>query len=103
MRYLIDKAVKVIVELYDPDEILLFGSYAKEKATLDSDIDLLIIKETSLPRHNRGWEVVEFLKRYPQKFDLLFYTPLEVLEAKQKPYSFIQSILISGTFVYKKF
>ena len=102
MQYLIDKAVKVILELYDPEEIILFGSYAKGDENLQSDIDLLIIKQTPLLRQHRGLDIVSHLKRFPQKFDLLFYTPSEILEKKQAPYSFINSILISGISVHKK-
>lgn len=102
MQYLINKAVQVIIELYDPDEIILFGSYAKGDENLHSDIDLLIIKSTPLLRQNRGLDIILHLKRYPQKFDLLFYTPLEILEKKQASYSFINSILISGISMHKK-
>ncbi len=39
---------------YQPDKIILFGSYAYGHPTRDSDIDLLIIKRTSeSPFHRR--------------------------------------------------
>lgn len=92
----------MIVELYDPDEIILFGSYAKENETISSDMDFLIIKQSLVPRYYRGLEIREHLKKYPLNFDLLFYTPTELLEAKRKKYSFIQSILVSGKSLYKR-
>ena len=42
---LIDKIVPLIVSLVSPDQIMLFGSYARGDNTDKSDIDLLIIKK----------------------------------------------------------
>ena len=41
----IDKIVSLIVSLASPDQIILFGSYARGDNTEKSDIDLLIIKK----------------------------------------------------------
>jgi predicted nucleotidyltransferase len=41
----IDRIVPIIVSLASPDQIILFGSYARGDNTKKSDIDLLIIKK----------------------------------------------------------
>ncbi|MDR1286868.1 MAG: nucleotidyltransferase domain-containing protein, partial [Treponema sp.] len=41
----IDKIIPMIVSLASPDQIILFGSYARGDNTEKSDIDLLIIKK----------------------------------------------------------
>ncbi|MDR2965155.1 MAG: nucleotidyltransferase domain-containing protein [Treponema sp.] len=41
----IDKIVSIIVSLASPDQIILFGSYARGDNTEKSDIDLLILKK----------------------------------------------------------
>ena len=41
----IDKIVSMIVSLVSPDQIILFGSYARGDNTEKSDIDLLILKK----------------------------------------------------------
>jgi predicted nucleotidyltransferase len=41
----IDKIIPIIVSLTSPDQIILFGSYARGDNTEKSDIDLLIIKK----------------------------------------------------------
>ncbi|MVN76097.1 nucleotidyltransferase domain-containing protein [Hymenobacter sp. HMF4947] len=46
----IQAVVRRIVEGYAPDRIVLFGSYAYGEPTEDSDLDLLIIKETAAAR-----------------------------------------------------
>ena len=41
----IDKIISIIVSLASPDQIILFGSYARGDNTAKSDIDLLIVKK----------------------------------------------------------
>ena len=41
----IDKIIPIIVSIASPDQILLFGSYARGDTNEKSDIDLLIIKK----------------------------------------------------------
>ena len=41
----IDKIVPIIISIAAPDQIILFGSYARGDNTEKSDIDLLIIKK----------------------------------------------------------
>jgi uncharacterized protein len=102
MQRWIDKVVQFVVEQYAPEQIVLFGSCAKGKQTLDSDVDLLIVKDTDLPRAYRGLEVVSYLKRFPVKFDLLFYTPSELECRMAAEYSFIHTIFKTGIILYKK-
>ena len=41
----IDKIIPIIISIASPDQIILFGSYARGDNTEKSDIDLLIIKK----------------------------------------------------------
>ena len=41
----IDKIVPIIISIASPDQIILFGSYARGNNTEKSDIDLLILKK----------------------------------------------------------
>jgi predicted nucleotidyltransferase len=41
----IDKIIPIIISIAKPDQIILFGSYARGDNTKKSDIDLLIIKK----------------------------------------------------------
>ncbi|HSV09858.1 MAG TPA: nucleotidyltransferase domain-containing protein [Hanamia sp.] len=44
--------VSEIVAEYEPEKVYLFGSYANNTATEDSDIDLFIIKNTTKKNQN---------------------------------------------------
>ena len=39
--------LKVLVEQFQPEQVILFGSYACGEPTPDSDVDLLVVKEMS--------------------------------------------------------
>jgi predicted nucleotidyltransferase len=41
----IDKIISIIVSSVDPDQIVLFGSYARNENNNRSDIDLLVLKK----------------------------------------------------------
>src|SRR5215475_5208185 len=94
--------VERIVALHDPDKIFLFGSYALGTARDQSDIDLLIVAPSRLPRLHRGKDAVAALSTFPCRFDLLFYTPQELEEQMRDPYSFEARILASARLLYSR-
>ena len=53
-RALYDEIVRRIVALADPDKIIVFGSRARGDHRADSDIDILVIKESTEPRYKRS-------------------------------------------------
>jgi predicted nucleotidyltransferase len=50
---LLAEVVRCILTIGSPRKILLVGSPAKSNACPDSDLDLLIIEESDLPRYRR--------------------------------------------------
>ena len=46
-KSIIDEVKRRLIEVYDPVEIYLFGSYAWGTPTKDSDLDLLIVVDKS--------------------------------------------------------
>jgi len=47
----IQEMVRRIVEGFDPEKIILFGSQARGDAGPDSDVDLLVVMNTASKRH----------------------------------------------------
>lgn len=41
---LLDRMVRVIVDEADPEQVILFGSRARDGATAESDVDLLVVE-----------------------------------------------------------
>ncbi len=88
-----------IVKEYQPEKIILFGSYAWGKPGSDSDVDLFIIKETENTR-----ETARAIGRsiFPRPFpiDIIVYHPKNVLKRKIMGDFFIKDILNKGKFLY---
>lgn len=82
-----------IVAHYEPQQILLFAS---------SDVDLLIIKNTTLPMWRRGRNVQALFTNSPVKVDLLFYSWEEIAAERARPHSFISRVLASARVIYPR-
>lgn len=102
----IDKVTKQIVSKlraqYDPEKVILFGSSARGNATNDSDIDLLIIKNTNLRFIDRWIAVREILSDPSRKFaiDTLVMTPGEIADRLSRGDQFIADIIQNGEVLY---
>jgi len=62
---------------FGAQRVLLFGSYARGPVTEDSDIDLLVVAETSLPANKRYAAVRRLVADVPAAFDIIVKTPNE--------------------------
>ena len=66
------------------------------------NIDLLIVKEVDLPRHQRGKYVRKFLTGFRFPKDILIYTPEEINEWKDCPLAFITTVVNKGKILYEQ-
>jgi uncharacterized protein len=73
----IGQVLERIKERFQPEKIILFGSYARGNATEESDVDVLIVAETGLTSKERFSAVSRLLRDYPASFDVIFKTPEE--------------------------
>lgn len=92
-----------LVKVYNPRKIYLFGSYAWGHPTEDSDLDLLIIvDESTEPRHKRGKPGFEVLWGVGISKDLMVYTKDEIEERATDSASLIYKILKEGKVLYAR-
>lgn len=77
---LLQEMVRTLVEAIDPDRIILFGSRARGDAKPDSDVDLLVIKDSDEPPHRRVIPAYRALGRISVPTDILWRTPAEIEE-----------------------
>jgi len=82
------------------ERVILFGSHARGEAKENSDVDLMIIAESDLPRFKRSRELYKLIRPYPFGMDLLVYTPQEVERGKLSPISFVSTVLQEGKVLY---
>ncbi len=97
----ISDIVNKIVAFYNPIKIILFGSYAKGYANENSDLDLIIIKDTDLPKHKRGREIRKYLFGTLVPMDIKVYTQKEFNEDITNPYSFIYEAVKDAKILYE--
>lgn len=97
---LVQEIVRRILVAGNPQKIVLFGSRARGDAQPDSDLDLLIIEESPLPRHKRPIPYLRALVGlFPSK-DVLVYSPAEVAEWAAVPNAFVTTALREGKTLY---
>jgi predicted nucleotidyltransferase len=98
----IKEIVNKIASGYNPEKIILFGSYADGNPKEDSDLDLFVIKDTDLPRPQRAVQVRKLLYGSMIPIDLIVYTPKEINESKGNRYSFVYEVLNTGKTLYER-
>ncbi|WP_042206836.1 nucleotidyltransferase domain-containing protein [Paenibacillus durus] len=96
------RITEMIVHCCSPDEVLLFGSYAKCQDNSDSDLDILVIGNFRSSPSLRGNEIKQWLRRYPITVDLHLMTREEIEAELRQPYGFVRSILSSSVVLYRK-
>jgi predicted nucleotidyltransferase len=102
MRAEINKIIRQVIDVYQPDKIILFGSYAYGKPDADSDLDLLIIKKTS-ERFIDRWVNVRRIVSDPKRsipFEPIVLTPDELKERLAIGDQFIKEIVTKGEVLY---
>ena len=83
----LENILRILVAEYQPERIVLFGSMASGTVGDWSDLDLVIVKETSRPFLQRLKEVA-LLCLAPVGVDYLVYTPtgLAAMAAERDPF-----------------
>ena len=101
-KRIIGQIAKKIVSRYKPDKIILFGSYAYGKPKKDSDIDLLIIKETKARHIDRAVKVREIIKNENRfvAIEAWVYNPQEIRQRLEMEDDFIKNIMERGIVLY---
>lgn len=89
-----------IIEKYEPEKIILFGSAARGESGFDSDADFLIIKkETPFYGADRIRELSRIVNRNIP-VDFLVYRPKEFEKRVEMGDPFLKSIIKEGKVLY---
>ncbi len=98
----LDQILRILTAHYRPEKIILFGSMANANVREWSDLDLVIIKETTQPFLQRLKEVA-LLCRASVGVDYLVYTPAELAQmmAEKNPF-ILQEVLRRGKVLYER-
>lgn len=96
----IDSLVEKIVDGYKPEKILLFGSYVRGNFGPDSDLDVMIIKESDDRPVVRRRKVLHLLRGTKMPKDIFVNTPREFEDTKDVIGTIAYEAYRSGKVVY---
>jgi predicted nucleotidyltransferase len=104
MKAIISKLVDRLKEQYQPEKIILYGSYAYGSPDKESDIDLLIIKDTSERPIDRRITVRRLISdiRNKMPFSSLVLTPDEISHYLAIGDDFLKEITNKGLILYER-
>ncbi len=99
---ILKEIVEVLVRDYQPETIILYGSYAYGTPTRHSDIDLFIVKETEKGTIDRYVEAARIIfdRNRPLPVQPLVVTPMELEERLNIGDPFFKEILSKGRRLY---
>lgn len=101
-RTTIQAIAQLIVERFNPEQVILFGSHARGEVGEHSDIDLLVVlADTGRPQ--RGNPIRRAIaEHFVLPVDVIIRSP-EVLAAQRNdPYSFVHKVLKEGEVLYER-
>lgn len=96
----IQAIVSQIAQKFRPRQIILLGSYARGEPRPESDVDLLIVMETSKREVQQALEIRQFLKPL-FGLDLLVYSPEKIKKRVALGDAFLKDILSEGITLYE--
>lgn len=99
---LLQEIVQRILAAGSPQRIIMFGSRARGTARPDSDLDLLIIEESDLPRYKRSPRYYLALTGTFADKDIVVWTPQEADDWRNVPNAFITTALREGKTLYAR-
>jgi predicted nucleotidyltransferase len=91
----------LLIQQLNPERVILFGSLTQDQVHDWSDIDLVIVRETTQPFLKRVQEAMLLLK--PKVgLDILIYTPEEFAELKRDRRFVQEEIVKKGKLLYER-
>ncbi len=97
----LDEIIRRIVEVAQPDKIILFGSAVKGELGPNSDVDLLVIKSGDVRRLQMAGEIYMNLIGVGQAVDVIVVTPEDVERYRDSWPTVIYPALREGKVVYE--
>jgi predicted nucleotidyltransferase len=97
----IQEYAQKVVQEFQPERILLFGSHGRQTATADSDVDLLVVMQH---RKRNVTQALEIDCRIHREFplDLIVRTPAEVRRRLAQHDVFLTTIFKEGQTLFER-
>ena len=93
----IQAIAQLIVERFNPEQVILFGSHARGEVGEHSDVDLLVVLRADVRRSQRGNPIRRAIaERFVLPVDVIICSPEVFAAQRNDPYSFIHKVLKEG-------
>jgi predicted nucleotidyltransferase len=96
----IESLVQKIVEAVHPLKIILFGSYASDKAAPESDIDVLVVMPEGVHCRRTAQLLYRQIRGLGVPFDILVTTPRILVKHKDNIGLIYRTVLKEGKEIY---
>ena len=98
----VQATIESIIDFYDPEKIILFGAFYQGNLNKRSIVNLLLIKDTDLPKSQRPAAINEYLGETEFPLDILIYTTEEYYQGMSNPKSFLYNMTKQSRIMYEK-
>jgi len=95
-----ERVIEMAKQKINPDLMIVFGSVAKGTAKKDSDLDLILVKESDEDGFMRSVKARFALDDARIPIDITVYTPEEFKERLASKYSLVYEAMATGRIVY---
>jgi uncharacterized protein len=102
MESMLRAVTDLIVRCCDPEEVVLFGSWAKGTAGVGSDLDILVIGDFRASWWLRGRELREELSVFPIAVDLHLLTRAEMTAESAKEHTYLNTLQATSRCLYRR-
>lgn len=92
--------VRRIVRASNPYRVILFGSRGRGDNRPESDVDILVVKDTPEPRHRRARTLYRAVASLPLNVEIIVYTPAEIADWREVPQAFVTTAVREGRVLY---
>jgi len=98
----LNEIVSRIIEVAQPELVILFGSTARGTTGPHSDLDLLIIKTGRYNARKVAGLIYQRMRGIARSIDLVIVTPQQVKDNRNSPFSVLYPALREGRVVYER-
>ena len=94
---------KLIGERFHPDKVILFGSYARGEAGIDSDVDLMVVMESDAIWYKRSTPIcLALLERWIEPIEIIVRSPEVFAQRKCQPDTLEYEAMRDGVVLYEE-
>lgn len=101
-EYIVQSMTERIVRSFSPEKIIVFGSWARNEATEDSDIDFLVITSYNGSKRDIQVAIRRELKGFGVPKDVIVATREEIEEKRDLPGYLYGTAIREGKVVYER-